>query len=144
MSTADDILIALHDIYGRLHGINAILDYEPRAVQAAPMIYTQLESMTRDMNQVVIGGRLVVYNWRWMSRLLIAYQDPQTAEQDLRRYVDELTNLLEDPNNRRLNGVVPQGEARIDEVRTGYASVDGTVYRIADIYTIVSDKIVRP
>lgn len=58
MSTADDILIALHDIYGRLHGINALLDYEPRAVQAAPMIYTQLESMTRDMNQV--GIRLLI------------------------------------------------------------------------------------
>lgn len=144
MSTADDILVALHNIYGQAYGITALLDYEPRAVHAAPMIYTQLESMTRDMGQVAIGGRLVVYNWRWMSRLLVAYQDPETGERDLRRYLDLLINLLEDPNNRRLNGVVPQGEARIDEVRTGYATVDGTVYRIADIYTIVADKIIRP
>jgi hypothetical protein len=79
-----------------------------------------------------------------MSRLVLQWQDTATAEQDLRVYADTIANLLENLDNRRLNGTVAQGEAFVEEIRTGYALIDGTEYRIADIYTIVSDKIIRP
>ena len=144
MSTCDDILVALHNIYGQVHGIADTLPYEPRAIHATPILYTLLDSMTRDVSQATMNGRFIVYNWRFMSRLILQWQDTETAEQDLRRYTDTLANLLEDLNNRRLNGVVPLGEAFVEEIRTGYALIDGTEYRIADIYTIVSDKIIRP
>jgi hypothetical protein len=144
MSTADDILVALHKIYGQVHGLVDTLPYEPRAIHATPILYTLLDSMTRDVGQATMNGRFVVYNWRFMSRLVLQWQDTETAEQDLRVYADTIANLLENLDNRRLNGTVPQGEAFVEEIRTGYALIDGTEYRIADIYTIVSDKIIRP
>ena len=142
----EDIVTNLHTIYGSMPGITATLPYEPRAVQAPPLLYTLLDNVERTDATTSAGSntRLVAYRYRLISRILLSWRDTEQAERDVRYYTGAALDLMEVSANRTLAGLITAGSgATIESIATGWIVVDGNEYRIVDITTAVHDKVLR-
>ena len=91
----EDIVTNLHTIYGAMPGITATLPYEPRAVQAPPLLYTLLDTVERTDATTSAGSntRLVAYRYRLISRILLSWRDTEQAERDVRYYTGAALDL---------------------------------------------------
>jgi len=142
----EDIVGALHVIYGSMAGITATLPYEPRAVQAPPMLYTLLDSIERQDATTSAGSntRLVAVRYRLISRIMLSWRDTEQAERDLRYYAGAALDLMDIDTNRTLAGLITAGSgATIETIATGWIVADGNEYRSLDITTLVHDKRLR-
>ena len=142
----EDIVANLNNIWATMAGITATLAYEPRAVQAPPMLYTLLDSVERTDATTSAGSnsRLVAVRYRLISRIMLSWRDTEQAERDVRYYVSAALDLMDVDTNRTLSGLITAGSgATIDTITTGWIVADGSEYRTVDIATNVHDKRLR-
>lgn len=135
MSTAADILEAIHvQFRARLEGIvGGILDYEPAAIQKAPLMYSLLDEVDQTVTGMARGRR-----YRFMHRLVVVWVDNRQAEATILRYVDAIPAAIDaDPS---LGGVLGSGIARIVDQRAGWVTIGGALYRVLDSFSDTLDK----
>ncbi len=127
------IVEGLHERFETVAGIRRIYDYEPATLQATPALYTVLERVERQQ-----GGPLMVSRYRILHRLCLRWQDNEHAEEELIPYVNAIPDALDaDP---QLGGRITSGIARIAEAEAGFATINGTLYRVLDFYSDVVHK----
>ena len=128
------ILDSLSSRYRQAHGLTAALTYEPRAVQAPPLVYSLLESFTRTETAAQAETR-----YRILSRVVIQWRDTEAAEHALMTYAEALPALIAaDP---QLGGLISRGRAHVTDAITGFLLIDGTEYRVLDLFVEVVDKV---
>jgi hypothetical protein len=128
------ILDSISAVYRQAHGLTAAITYEPRAVQAPPLVYSLLDSFTRTETAAQSETR-----YRILSRVVIQWRDTETAEQALMEYADTLPALIAaDP---QLGGLISRGRAHVTDAITGFLLIDGTECRVLDLFVEVMDKV---
>ena len=121
-----DVVEGLHSRFGSLNTIQAILDYEPTAVQTLPTMYSLLDKVSRQYD----GGSVVRITYYILHRLLFRWQDYEQAEEDLIPYVNSIPAAVDkDP---QLGGLLVGGESAITAVDAVFVSIGGTIYRALD------------
>lgn len=136
MSDYSTIMTALHTRLGLIPGIAVVLDYEPKSVQVAPLMYSLLESFTREQS-----GQIVTMKYRTLHRLVIQWQDNEQAEGQLRSFVPLIPAWIE--ADQQLGGTIPSGFIRCTDAATGFLAIGGTDCRICDFYTEAIVKVAK-
>jgi hypothetical protein len=131
--TYEAVVEGLHERFATVKGIMAILDYEPKAIQTTPTLYSLLDRFDRSQE-----GQLTVMKYRVLNRLCIQWQDNEQAERQLAKFVNPLpASIDKDP---KLGGRVSRGMAWVTEAPTGFFSIGDTTYRVLDMYVEVLTK----
>ena len=118
------IINSIDTINAAISGIENTYKYPPDA-PATPCIYTMVESAAYSQ-----GGSREEVTYDIAMRLIIENQDPDTAEADLRTYMDSILVTYRD--SIRLDNNLTNGYARIVSSSTGYLLVGSVWYRMAD------------
>lgn len=145
--TLDQLIDALHGRFATISdfvrlnsaGDNiALLKYEPSAIQSPPLIYTLVGPTTfgpaNNTNPVT---------YRPVSRLVLSWQDPKTAEANLRLYMPQIAATVNaTPEGQRLGNLAGynRGSAYIISANPGWLVIGGVVYRICDFTTEIIVK----
>jgi len=116
------IVEGLHERFATVTALKVILDHEPTAVHATPLLYSILDGFERRVDGLTV--RTVYRTVHW---LLIAWQDSETAEEQLRSLVDAIAQAVE--AEPKLGGKVRPGDAQIVSGDAGWATVGNTEYR---------------
>jgi hypothetical protein len=127
----DKLLLVLLNWFRQVPGINAVYLGEPSAIVNAPELYTLVE---RGNLKEMIGS----YDDKYIAvhRLCIDLQDPQEAERELLHYIISVVKMARlDP---ALGGNFPCEQARLTEYRTGFVSINGTIYRSVDFISQIN------
>ncbi len=126
----EQVVDGLHARYATISAVKVVLDYEPTAVQNSPLIYTVLDSFTREH-----AGTMVYMRYRVLSRLCIRWQSPEHAEQTLISLVNAIPQAID--ADRRLGGVVR--DATVQAGDGGWVTIGGSEYRSLDFYVEVQE-----
>lgn len=121
-----------------------VLDYEPAAVQQAPMVYCLLDGF----RQTIHGG-IIATEYDIMVRALVDWVDRPQAEHDLIPLVDLIPEAITaDPYlGGRLAAEGVGGIARISpqkEAVAGFVKINGVVKRSLDTFVSVLYKKAAP
>jgi hypothetical protein len=103
--------------------IAAVLDYEPSAIQDAPLIYSLLDGF--ECRSETNTSRIT---WRTQHRLLIRWQDAEACEAELRSLVGLIRQAV--AADRTLGGTAADAEMVFGDA--GWLNVGGTEYRSMD------------
>lgn len=123
-----EIVAGLAVRYGTISGLKVILNYEPTSVQDSPLIYTVLDSFTREHT-----GTVVQMRYRIRSRLCIRWQNPEYAEGTLITLTNAIPQAID--ADRRLGGVVRSAGVQAGDA--GWVSIGGVEYRSLDFWVDV-------
>jgi hypothetical protein len=132
--TYADVLAGLQVRFQTMAGIEdvSILNYEPKAPQAFPTLYTLLEDV--QWVNLTLTTRLPLY--RMLHRMLFLWQENEQAEVELAGFVDALPAAVEaDPH---LGGVLTDGaRAQVDSCEATFIRFGGsnTLYRALDFHS---------
>ena len=120
----------LHACFATVTAVKVLLDHEPTAVHATPLIYSLQAGFERS-----VDGTVTRTVYRTRHRLLIAWQDSESAEEMLRALTDAIPQAVEaDP---KLGGKVRPGDAQIVSGDPGWVTVGGAEYRALDFISEV-------
>lgn len=129
----DAVLAGLHARYATVDGIKAILDYEPRAISNPPVLYSLLDTVTREQT-----AQLTIMRYRILSRLCVRWQDNEQAERELRPFVNSLPAAVDaDP---QFAGALARGMARVTDIQAVFVPINGVLYRCLDVYCEAVEK----
>jgi hypothetical protein len=120
------VLAGFNERFSKVPGLVAVLDKEPTSIQEPPIIYSLLDSFTRDFAETIIKIR-----YRTMHRLCIAWGDPGESEKVLRDYADIIPAAVE--ADYTLGG--RSDVAVIVSGTTGWVTIDGKEYRTLDFFS---------
>lgn len=141
------IVEGLNERFQTVEGLEdaPILDYEPTSVHEFPLVYTLLDSFTRNVET----GQVVRMGYRILHRLVLRWQDNETAEQELIPFVNSVCAAIDADNqlDGRLSGqsgINPVGYiggyAKIADGMGVFVRIGGTDYRAIDFYSEVFEK----
>lgn len=128
-ATYAQIMQGLNDAIRRATGIELVLDYEPTTVQVTPMVYSQFDGVSFDLDD---GSDINVPTYRTQHSLVMVWH-PESAEQieaQLREYVVSVPATIEDDTS--LGRRLANGRARIIDVKPYWAKVGDIEYLITD------------
>ena len=123
------VLAGLQTVLGTVAGINAVLDYEPLAIQTTPLIYSLLDSAVALNEEIFV--ETPDYQYRVMHRLLIAWQDNEQAETELVSFV----NAIPEAVFAGQATICPHGYSYVRDMDAGWVDVAGQTYRSLDFYS---------
>ena len=125
------IVAALKAALEAVSGVKYTLDYEPKAIHDAPMLYLLLDGVERD-DQGNAGVKTI---YDIAATLVIRWQDNEQAERQLIAMLDGIMGALDtDPTLGGMNGW-----AGIVSAEAGYMDVSGTKYRIV-VFGITAEE----
>lgn len=124
----ETVMAGLNERYATVSGIKVRLDYEPSSVQNSPLIYSILDTMSREY-----PGTVVQVTYRIRSRLCIRWQNPEQAEATLIALVNAIPVAID--QDRRLGGVVRN--ARVQTGDAGWVTIGQIDYRTVDFWVEV-------
>lgn len=110
-----------------------ILKYEPRVVHTTPLLYTLLDSFTRE-----VKGQLVIMRYRILHRIVFQWQDNEESEAALMPFVHSVPYAVE--QSMQLGGTLSLGLARITDATSGFVLISQTKYRCLDLFSQVEAK----
>jgi hypothetical protein len=116
----------------------ALLKYEPPTIQHTPLIYTLVGSTTFGPQNPTNPT-----TYRPLSRLVLSWQDPKTAEAALRLYMPQIAATINTtPTGQRLGDLAGynRGSAYIVSATPGWMIISGVTYRICDFITEIIVK----
>lgn len=129
------IVDALHVRFATVAALSGkpMLKYEPRSIQATPMIYTLLDRFRRER-----AGQLTAMHYRILHRLVLQWQENEQSELELMPFVHSIPHSVDqDPT---LAGLLVKGLAHIDDAESGFVIISNTKYRCLDFYSNVLAK----
>ncbi len=115
------VIAWLHERYATVDGIAAMLDYEPRAVQKTPLLYSLLDNVRREP-----AGNVMEERYRIRSRVCLSWGDPAAAEAAVAAFAEAIPAVVD-----------PAGKAYVEEVDAGWATINQVDYRVVDFYVVV-------
>jgi hypothetical protein len=121
---------AQHRYLRTVPGVRAVLAYEPRAVQAGPLIYTLLDEVP-----LGVTGQVEDRTYGMIHRLCVPWQDSEGAEDEIARLVDPIIDALRRAFWTRLDGLIASGTLKLGTVRAGFLTIGGALYRVVDFPT---------
>jgi hypothetical protein len=124
-----DVIEGLHERFGAAGEIAVLLDHEPRAVATSPLLYSLLDNAQRRAD-----GTIVVWTYRIRSTLCLSWSDPQAAEASVQAFSDSLPAAVDAAP--RLGGAAR--DAFVQEVDAGWREFNGVLFRVVDLYTVVT------
>lgn len=145
MSSFDDIVAAAVARWQTIDGLQklskqntknvevGVLDYEPQTLQHSPVFYGILTDFTR-----VMQGQQIAMTYQMAWRLCIKWTENQTAERDMRRYINLIPATID--QDRTLGGVIMAGGAKIAAGRLGYFDLAAAKYRYCDFQMEILHK----
>jgi hypothetical protein len=117
-------------------GFENVLDYEPAAIEVAPMAYVVLATFARDK----VGG-VVTMRYTVTVRVAVPWTDNEQAERDLIPLVNAVPNALE--VDMTLGANAAAGDRRVSQVIAGaaqYRQFANKFYRTMDVTVSVLEK----
>lgn len=131
--TYDEVVDGMHERLLTVPGINACLDYEPGQIDQPPIIYSLLDGFERSTT-----GKLTTMRYRILHRLVIAWQDNEQAERQLRSFVNAIPAAVD--ADAQLGGRIGSGLARIADAQAVWAKIGNPIWRCLDCYSEVVVK----
>lgn len=130
MPTPTQILNGLTTIFSAITQLEAVLEYEPRAIHVSPTLY----SIYRDYDRTEIGNSVVNEQHDWMHRVCITWAEPEAAEVTLHTLLNLIpAAVASDPT---LNGVITAScyimDPYIYDGVAGFARINKSTYRVID------------
>jgi hypothetical protein len=122
------VIEGLHERYATVDGIVLFLDYEPRAVQNTPLIYSLLDNLRR-----APAGNMVQETYRIRSTVCLPWGDPEAAEASVQAFTDAIPAAVDAAP--RLGGRAK--DAIIQEADAGWRTINQVEFRVVDFYAVV-------
>ena len=131
-----DLVAGMHECFLTVEPFTAVrlLVGEPDSVQAPPIIYTMLDRIPRR----IAHGNQMQQEIRFMNRCCIPFQDRKVSEEMALRLSVELPESIEVDD--RLGNRISMGQALCEEVITGFSYINGTMFRVLDLYVQITYK----
>lgn len=113
-----------------------IMPHEPQSIHGPRLMYSLLESFEREYDET---GEVVMITYQILHRLLLRWQDPAQAEQELMAFVNSIPAAVEaDPH---LRGALAHGYAYITSGEADWASINGVECRSLDFHSRVTETV---
>lgn len=134
----DDLLEGLHECFLTLNDFDRVqlLKEQPKTVHTSPLLYSVLETVQYEEEM-----QLQVERFTTLHRVVIQWQEPETAEKLLRRLVTDLPYTVE--QDFRLGGRITRGGAIVNFVRPGFVYVAKIPFRSLDFKSLIVNKRAR-
>jgi hypothetical protein len=143
MSRYEEITRGLIEVLEGVPGIKSVIDHEPKQVDVTPAGY-----LLMDRGSSKIKGGLQIDETRMLFRVLVAWQENEYAEQQMRLMRDAVPAALFSDMGMTLGGRITNGIASLDDaedaIQAVFVLVGGVLFRALDFYIKVVDKNPRP
>jgi hypothetical protein len=133
-SNYNAIIDGLVAVLKTVDGVQNVLDYEPQAFGATPLIYLILGDyqLTDPANQEMLN----IFNVA--MRVVIQYTNNQTAEQTLRTLFPAILDTL--GANLSMGQTDTDGQVLITSAKAGYVTSGGAKYRCLDCILQITEN----